>query len=93
MTTIKCPHCNYQYLPGEIFDPKHFLGQPTRIIRDEDGEVLGHKGIEMDTTESFTCYNCDKDFLVKARISFVTYKDDVQLIDEPQIKIEEANLF
>ena len=25
-TTIRCPHCNYEYLPAEIYFPKYFLG-------------------------------------------------------------------
>ena len=39
---ICCPKCNYQYLPGEIFNPKYFLGQPKHIIRNGMGEILGY---------------------------------------------------
>ena len=28
---IKCPHCNAEYLPAEIYYPDEFLGRPTDI--------------------------------------------------------------
>ena len=69
---IKCPNCGYEYLPGEIFDPKHFLGQPKNIVRNKIGEVLGFEGIDHCPTEEFTCIMCDYQFNVTAKINFVT---------------------
>ena len=67
---IICPFCGFQYLPGEIYDPKHFLGQPKDIIRNNIGEILGHEGISMDLNESYTCENCEQQFNVTGKISF-----------------------
>ena len=67
---ISCPHCNYQYLPGEIFDPRTFIGQPKNIIRNNLGEILGYEGLQMDTTESFECVNCNKSFTVSGKLNF-----------------------
>lgn len=67
---IYCPKCNCQYLPGEIFDPKYFLGQPTEIIRNTLGEILGYEGIEMTPNETFVCEECGHEFEVEAKINF-----------------------
>ena len=83
---IRCPNCRCEYLPGEIFDPKHFLGQPKNIVRNSIGEILGCEGIEQDTTESFTCVQCNTDFKVTAKINFV-------LEDEEDTKFEQLSLF
>lgn len=71
-TTIRCPHCGTEYLPGEIYLPKAFLGQPTDIIRDHQGNILGFQGYDMNTTEEFICDKCDKKFSVDASVSFKT---------------------
>lgn len=69
---IKCPYCNYQYLPGEIYDPKSFLGQPKNIVRNQEGEILGFEGIKSNLEESYICDNCDKEFIINAKITFST---------------------
>lgn len=71
---IKCPHCGYEYLPAEIYNPKYFLGNPINIVRNINGEILGHEGIEMDQSESFVCENCENIFHVTAKINF--YSND-----------------
>jgi hypothetical protein len=73
---IKCPHCRCEYLPGEIFNPTYFLGQPTDVIRNGYGEVLGHMGVEQDTTETFICGKCEKEFKVTAKISYVFEEEE-----------------
>lgn len=83
---IRCPNCRCEYLPGEIFDPKHFLGQPKNIVRNSVGEILGCEGIEQDTTETFTCVKCNTDFKVTAKINFV-------LENEEDTKFEQLSLF
>jgi hypothetical protein len=67
---IRCPHCRCEYLPGEIFQPEHFLGQPKDVVRNRIGEILGYEGIEMDTKETFVCSMCEKEFNVTAKIVF-----------------------
>lgn len=71
-TTIRCPHCNTEYLPGEIYYPNAFVGQPTHIIKDPDGNVLGFDGDDMQTEEVFTCEKCGKQFKVDASVTFKT---------------------
>lgn len=71
-TTIRCPHCNYEYLPAEIYYPKTFLGYPTNIIRDESGNVLGFDGSDMVTDDTYCCDRCGGSFNVDASITFRT---------------------
>ena len=71
-TTIRCPHCKTEYLPGEIYFPNDFVGQPSNIVKDENGNVLGFDGEDMNTVETFTCEHCGKTFKVDASITFCT---------------------
>ena len=68
---IICPHCGFQYLPGEIYDPKHFLGQPKDIVRNNIGEILGYEGIASDVEETYICENCNNELRIKAKVTFV----------------------
>ena len=91
---ICCPKCNYQYLPGEIFNPKYFLGQPKNIIRNSIGEILGYEGIKMDTTETFTCENCNTEFEVHAKVNF-SLQDTCESTEESKESqpIQQLSLF
>lgn len=71
-TTIRCPHCNAEYLPAEIYYPNSFLGKPFNIIKDSDGNILGYNGSDMDTVETYSCDNCLKSFSIDASITFRT---------------------
>lgn len=71
-TTIRCPKCGREYLPGEIYYPEDFLGQPKNIIKDEDGNVLGFEGSDMNTVEEYVCDVCGAKFTVDASITFRT---------------------
>ena len=88
---IVCPHCNYQYLPGEIFSPIHFIGQPKNIVRNHLGEILGYEGLQMDTVETYNCENCHKDFEVSAKIKFLTNSEQEAEADAPSF--EQLSLF
>ena len=92
---ICCPKCNYQYLPGEIFEPRYFLGQPKHIIRNGMGEILGYEGIVMDPTETFVCENCGEEFIVNARLSITVKTNNepttVEKIEDNSLK--QVNLF
>lgn len=70
MLKIKCPNCEREYLPGEIYIPKYFTGEPINVQRDEQGKILGCSGIQQDLNEQFQCDNCDCEFEVKATIKF-----------------------
>lgn len=78
---VKCPECGAQYLPAEIFYPKHFFGNPKDIYKDEKNEILGINGTEMDTTESYVCDKCGKEFVVEAIINFKVSRPN-HLFDE-----------
>ena len=71
-TTIRCPHCGWEYLPAEIYYPEDFLGTPQNIIKDENGDVIGFDGEDMNTVETFYCEHCGKQFTVDASITFKT---------------------
>lgn len=71
-TAIRCPHCGWEYLTSEIYVPKDFVGDATNIIKDENGDVLGFDGNDMNTSEEYTCDNCGKPFMVDASITFRT---------------------
>lgn len=75
-TVIKCPYCNWEYLPGEIYLPKYFLGQPTDIFRLVDGKIDYEFGTPQDLTEHFICDKCNKPFTVSASITYKVTKDD-----------------
>lgn len=73
-TTIRCPYCNTEYLPGEIYVPEDFVGQPTAIVKDENGDVLGFDGEDMNTVETYYCDKCGHQFKIDASITFRTEK-------------------
>ncbi len=77
--TIKiiCPHCGAEYLPAEIFYPESILGNPSNIIKDEDGLIEHYEGEEPDFTEEYTCDKCGHTFTVTGDVVYtVTEKLD-----------------
>ena len=81
-TTIRCPHCNAEYLPAEIYFPNSFLGKPFNIIKDEEGSILGFSGSDMVTIENYLCDKCGKRFTVDASITFRTTAAPDDIFDE-----------
>lgn len=81
-TIIKCPKCGREYLPGEIYLPKDFLGCPSDVIKDEDGKILFQVNGEMNLTETYTCDNCNTPFLINASVSFKTETIDTIFNDD-----------
>lgn len=72
---IRCPYCGTEYLPGEIFLPKHFLGQPKRVSKDFSGKILDYEGIPQSLNESYTCDKCMSNFTVTANITYSAVQD------------------
>lgn len=70
MKKIECPFCGAEYLPGEIFLPKHFLGQPKEVTRDYRGKILDIFGVDQDTSERYVCDRCTSVFTVDAIIDY-----------------------
>ena len=86
---INCPYCNRQYLPGEIFEPKYFLGQPKNIVRNSLGEILGYEGINQDFDETYICDECNKEFKVTVKHSYsvLIEKNEDKEPDFEQLKL------
>ena len=76
ITKIVCPKCGCQYLPGELYLPKAFLGQPKNIVKDRWGQILEFDGNSMDTKETYICDKCNTKFIVKAQVQFYTETDE-----------------
>ena len=72
MFIIKCPKCNAEYLPAEIYFPKDFFGNPEQIIRDSQNQILNYTGTGMNFLETYRCNYCDVIFKVTAKINFNT---------------------
>ena len=78
---IKCPHCQAQYLPAEIYMPNAFLGKPEDLVKDSLGKIIYEdyrEGQEPEMIEHYICDYCDKPFVVEAT---VTYKS---MTEEPE---------
>ncbi|MCK9470271.1 MAG: hypothetical protein M0Q88_00770 [Bacilli bacterium] len=87
-TTIRCPHCNAEYLPAEIYYPNEFLGKPFNIIKDGAGNILGYNGDDMNTEETYRCDNCDKPFNIDASVTFRT-TSAIDIFEEDEFDIPE----
>ena len=69
---IICPRCGRQYLPGEIYVPNAFVGQPKFVERDVYGKILDSYNGNMCLKETYTCDKCDTTFTIKATVKFDT---------------------
>jgi len=72
---IRCPKCNWEYLPGEIFIPSQLIGQPKDIERTVDGKIDTYYGIYPDKQEQFCCEHCGCALLIKADIKYSVTHD------------------
>lgn len=92
--TIECPHCHYEYLPAEIYLPKHFFGKPIMIERDATGKLISYEGSSVDLFETYTCDRCNHMFRVSAKIGFSTEEDKLENFDEEYSSpLQTNNLF
>jgi hypothetical protein len=80
--TISCPHCNYEYLPAEIYIPGSYFGHPYMIERDVQGKILGYEGTSVDLFETYTCDQCNHTFRVISKIGFSTEEDKLENFEE-----------
>lgn len=95
-TIIKCPYCDAEYLPGEIFLPDEFLGQPTDVEKDYKHQILFNGGKDQNVEETYTCDYCGKQFTVKADINYkvdkvnaVDFSSDYETIKESKLTLKE----
>lgn len=91
--TIACPHCNYEYLPAEIYLPKNYFGKPFMIERDAIGKILSYEGSSIDLFETYTCDNCNHTFRIISKIGFTTEEDKLENFDEEYSSPLNNNLF
>jgi sarcosine oxidase delta subunit len=76
---IKCPHCQAQYLPAEIYMPGAFLGRPEDLVKDSFGKILYEdyrEGNEPEMIEHFICEYCDKPFVIEATITYKSMEEE-----------------
>ena len=85
MILVKCPHCNAEYVPSEIYLPKYFLGIPKYIHRNEENKITGITGSDMDLNETYQCDFCGNKFSVKAKVTFSTKEVKSINMDEDYI--------
>lgn len=78
-STIKCPHCNAEYLPGEIYMPGALIGQPDELVKDSLGKIIYTDYYtperEPCMTEQFVCEYCNKPFIVEATVTYKIQKE------------------
>jgi len=79
---IKCPHCNWEYLPSEIFLPNSVIGYPAKEIRDPLGKIIYEEykvGKDPIAEEKFFCENCNKPFITELDIKYTTRAEEDSL--------------
>lgn len=90
---IKCPKCDREYLPAEIYLPNEFLGKPSHISRDYQGKILDHIGDSMNLKETYTCDECNTTFRVSAKVQFSTdIKESLDFSTEYSTKLNSSKL-
>lgn len=75
---IRCPVCGAEYLPGEIYLPKCFLGQPEYVQRNNDNRIIDCFGnyATMGLVEHYCCDYCESNFKVFGKVRFFTQQEE-----------------
>lgn len=76
---VRCPHCGWEYLPGEIYMPGSLIGQPDEIVKDSFGKIIYEdyttETREPDMIEHFICESCEKPFIIEATVTYKTKEE------------------
>ena len=85
---IRCPHCNAEYIPEEIFYPNSVFNKNIKVIRDEVGKIVLIEGeYSFDLNESFECECCGEVFSVLGEAKFSTSLKEDKFEEETIIKL------
>lgn len=79
---IKCPNCNWSYLPSELYLPEYLLGRPEDLVKSPTGEIIYldyEEDFEPVLVEHYVCDNCNKPFVIEASMSFKTKAEKEEL--------------
>lgn len=90
---IECPHCGYEYLPAEIFIPKYYFGNPSSIVRTEQGKLVSYEGTSVDLFEKYTCDNCNNEFRIVSKLQLTTEDIVPDKFNEEYVTKIDRNLF
>lgn len=90
--TIKCPKCDREYLPAEIFYPKFFFGDVKDITRDYSGKIISFSGNSLNLSENYICDGCGTAMKVYARINFESVVDTVRDFNNDYVSQKEKKL-
>lgn len=71
---IKCPNCNAEYLPEEIF--VSLLNKDYHIEKRDDTHEIIDSNYTGQVEDSYTCNYCDTRFKVQCKLSFSSFIDD-----------------
>ena len=82
---VDCPRCGWQYLPAELYVPKALVGKPYRVERTETGKIMEYEGTSVDQYETYTCDNCNTEFRVHCKMTFITEETRLANFDDEYI--------
>ena len=64
--TVRCPHCNYEYMLADIILPQYFLGKAQVIERDYLGNIINKIGYKEPIHRwRYNCDQCYRDFDIR----------------------------
>lgn len=93
MNYIVCPHCGAEYTPAEIYIPSSLIKDPGYISRDDNNKILETENPALDSTETFVCDFCNREFVIEASINFSTYDSKEHYYEDYSTKLNKTKLF
>ena len=100
--TLRCPVCNQEYLPSEVFYPEAVFGKQYDITKDNEGTIKFYLGDDPEYDEEFVCDSCMTKLKVHMKMAFDIEIDDNKDFEEEyetklnkpkKIKLKEEELF
>ena len=102
LITLRCPVCNQEYMPSEIFYPDSVFGKQYDITKDNEGNIKFYLGDDPEYDEEFVCESCGSELNVHLKMSFDVELDENKDIEEvyetkinkpKKLKLKEEELF